>query len=201
MPPIPVSKISELLSKVFHKRHDGEGDYLTIDEIMRLLHERGFGMMIVLFALPNLFPGFLPPIPTLFAVPLCFFSTQMIIGFDSPRLPGIIARRHIKRASLQKAITKSMPIMKRLESIIRPRMEYLVTDRSERYIGIFMLAFSISVAIPLPMTNFWPSVALLLMGIGLMSKDGLAVLIGIILGSCWIGALIVFGPKVIAWLS
>jgi hypothetical protein len=201
MPPLPIFNISELLSKVFKKKHDHDGDHLSIAEIMHLLHERGFGIMIVLFALPNLFPAFVPPIPTLFAIPLCFFSVQMILRFDAPRLPGIIARRHLKRSTLQLAITKSMPYMQKVESIIRPRMEFMVTDKAERYLGIFMLAFSISVAVPLPMTNFMPSIALLCMGIGILSKDGVAVTIGLVIGVCWIVALFVLGQELIDWIN
>lgn len=194
-------KISELLSKVFHKKKETDGDYLSIAEVMQLLHERGFGIMIILFSLPNLFPGFVPPIPTLFAIPLCLFSAQMILRFEAPHLPRFISRRKIKRSSLQKAVTASLPSMKRVENIIRPRLEFMVSKQAERYLGVFMLAFAITVAVPLPMTNFVPSVALILVGIGILGKDGLVALAGLLIGSLWILALFFASKELIAWLN
>ncbi len=196
-----IFKISELLGKVFNKKKDSDGDYLTIAEVMHLLRERGFGIMIVLFALPNLFPAFLPPIPTLFAIPLSFFCVQMILRFEAPHLPGIIARRRLKRSSLQTAITKSMPYMKKVESIIRPRMEFMTSNTAERYLGVFMLLFSLTVAVPLPMTNFIPSIALLCIGIGILGKDGLAVSIGLVIGIVWVFILFFLSKELVAWLN
>ncbi len=187
--------ISDLLSKVFIKKKDTDGDYLTVAEIMHLLHERGFGIMIVLFAIPSLFPGFLPPIPTLFSIPLCFFSVQMILRFKAPYLPPFIAKRKVKRANLQKGITKTMPYMQKIESIICPRMEFLCTPTAERYLGVLMLIFSLTIAIPLPMTNLVPSLAMVFMGVGILSKDGLAILIGIAIGIWWILMLFFLGQE------
>ena len=196
-----IFRISDLLGKVFLKKKDSDDDYLTIQEIMHLLHERGFGIMIILFSLPSLFPAFLPPIPTLFAVPLCFFSVQMIMRMDAPYLPPIISRRKLKRASLQKAITTSMPYMQKVESIIKPRVNFITQQQIQRYLGIFMLLFSLTVAIPLPMTNLIPSIALIFMGIGILSRDGLAVIAGLCIGLLWIVALLFLFQEIMAFFE
>jgi hypothetical protein len=196
-----VFKISELLSKVFHKNHEEDSDTLTIQEVMHLLHERGFGMMMVLFALPNLFPVFLPPLPTITAAILCIFSFQMILRYDVPHLPHFIAKREMKRESLQKLVTKAMPMMKKTDRIIRPRFLFTTTHAAERYVGALMFIFAFVVAIPFPLTNFVPSVAIIMMGIGIMSKDGLAIILGSILGIIWTLVLIFLSSTILAWLG
>jgi hypothetical protein len=198
---IHIFKISEMLSKVFVKKKDTDDDYLTIHEIMQLLHERGFGIMIILFSLPNLFPGFVPPIPTLFAIPICIFSVQMIMRMDAPYLPHFISKRKLKRSSLQNAINKSLPYMTKVETVIRPRVEYMTTETVQRYLGILALIFALTVALPIPMTNFMPSVALLIMGIGLVSRDGLAVIIGSVIGILWIILLFFISNKLIEYFA
>lgn len=198
---VRIFKISDMLSKVFIKKKESDDDYLTIHEIMQLLDERGFGIMIIIFALPNLFPGFLPPIPTLFAIPLSVFSVQMILRMDAPYLPNFISKRKLKRASLQKAINKSLPYMTKVESIIRPRIEIMTTETVQRYLGVLMLLFSLTVALPIPLTNFWPSVALILIGIGLVTRDGLAVIVGLIWGVIYIIGLFFLSEKLIAYFS
>ncbi len=196
-----IVKISDMLSKVFLKKKESDGDYLTIAEIMELLNERGFGIMIILFSLPSLFPAFLPPIPTIFAIPLSFFSVQMIMRMDAPYLPKFISKRKLKRASLQKAITKSVPYMKKVERAIKPRMPFMTTETMQRYLGVFMLIFSLTVAIPLPMTNLIPSIALIFIGVGLISRDGLAAIIGVCIGILWICALAFLFQEIMAFFD
>ncbi|NET71227.1 MAG: exopolysaccharide biosynthesis protein [Sphaerospermopsis sp. SIO1G2] len=196
-----IFKISDLLGKLFNKKKEGEQDYLTIAEIMYLLRERGFGIMIIIFALPNLVPAFVAPIPTLFAVPLSIFSIQMIMGFDTPRLPGIISRRKLKRSRLQAAITRSLPYIHRIESCIRPRYEFMANRQAEQYLGVFMLIFSLTIAIPLPMTNLIPAIALLFMGGGIISRDGLFVMIGLAIGIVWLFVLFILSQELLELLN
>jgi hypothetical protein len=63
---------------------------------------------------------------------------------------------------------------------------------SERIIGAIMVMFCASILVPLPMTNTVPGFAVALASFGLMARDGILVLGGLILGSAWIAGLIGF---------
>jgi hypothetical protein len=194
-------KISELLGSVFEKTHEDDADMLSLSDIMLLLHDRGFGILIVLFSMPNFVPAFIPLIATVFALPQMIFCVQMMLKYDAPKLPDFIARKQIKRTSLQAGILKSLPMIKKMEKIVRPRLEFMLTPSSERIVAGFMLLFAFVIAIPAPLTNFVPSVALFIMGIGILARDGLAIIVGIIIGLGWTYALIFFSAKIIAWLA
>lgn len=194
-------KISELLGNVFEKNHEEDADMLSLQDIMLLLHDRGFGILIVLFSLPNFVPAFIPLIATVFALPQMIFCVQMILKYDAPKLPQFIARKQIKRASLQAGIFKSLPLLRKIEKIVRPRLEFMLTPSAERIVAAFMLLFAFVIAIPAPLTNFVPSVALFIMGIGILARDGLAIIVGIIIGLAWTFILIFLSAQIIAWLA
>jgi hypothetical protein len=193
-------KTSEILKKAFGQQKKNEDDYVTLSEIMYSLHERGFAILILLFSLPSLIPVFQPPIPTLFAIPLAFFAFQMILMYDKPFLPQFVAKRRMKRAMLRKIVTKSLPLFHKLERFVRPRLRRIHSKRGEMIMGIFILVFSMQVAIPFPFTNLIPSIAMIFMAIGLISKDGVFTLFGMMLGTIYTIALFTYGKKGLAYV-
>jgi hypothetical protein len=58
-------------------------------------------------------------------------------------------------------------------------------------VGAAFVIFCASILIPLPATNTTPGVAVALASIGLITRDGLLVLAGLVLGLSWITLLIV----------
>ncbi|MDF0678138.1 MAG: exopolysaccharide biosynthesis protein [Nitrosomonas sp.] len=48
------------------------------------------------------------------------------------------------------------------------------------FIGLFSFIFSISIALPVPLINFLPGLGILIMSLGLLSKDGLTIIAGMI---------------------
>ena len=73
----------------------------------------------------------------------------------------------------------------------------------ERLVGFFCLVFSLSIAVPLPLTNFIPATGIAIMSLGLLSKDGITVIAGMIVGSCGVTlttVLLIFGKKALEGL-
>ena len=92
------------------------------------MHERGFGVLMALAALPLCIPAPAPPGYTLvFSVPLFVFAAQLIWGSDTPWLPNWILKRSIKRQFLATVIEKAAPWLRRVEAILKPRLQFAVT--------------------------------------------------------------------------
>ncbi len=174
-------KISTLLASVFQKESAADNDTISLEDIMLLLHDRGFGMLILLFSLMNA----IPLVATLFALPQVIIAAQMMLKYDAPKLPNFIGRKQIKRTTLQAAINKSIPYIKRAEIITSPRLEVVLQPKFERVVAFFLLLFTLVIAVPGPLTNFVPSIAMFIIGLGILMHDGLAVIIGIIIGLIW----------------
>ena len=60
---------------------ENKKEAMTVGEIKNALHERGFGILMAIGALPLCLPIPIPPgYTTLFSIPLFIFSVQMILG-------------------------------------------------------------------------------------------------------------------------
>ena len=66
-------------------------------------------------------------------------------------------------------------------------MTYISVHTWERIIGIFSFVFALSISLPLPLTNFPPGCGILIMSLGLLNRDGVTILIGMMIGTIGIG--------------
>lgn len=162
-----------------------KGKTITMNQINKALHERGFGILMVLFVIPCCLPVPVPPgVPLIFSIPLIFLSLQMIWGNETPWLPKWVGKKRIKSATLAAMIKKAAPVLRRIETFLRPRLSFASTKRGERVVGLLIFIFALIIALPLPLpfSNFVPGVGILLMSLGLLSKDGVVIMVGICVG-------------------
>lgn len=174
-------------------------DTISFGEIKKGLHERGFGLLMILFALIMVvLPPGLTAIP---AIPIFVFAVQMVMAADSPWLPKWLSKKKIQRKKLSVMVEKSSPYLKKIEKFLKPRLTFASSRIGERIVGLFAMIFSISILIPLPLTNFIPAIGVILMSLGLISKDGVLVIIGMIAGSIGVSftlSILFFGKKFIS---
>ena len=168
----------------------GETGY-TLREIFDRLDERAFGAALFILALPCCIP-FLYLVPQIVALPMIALATQMTIGREEPWLPKSLADRRIDKAGLTNTARGGRKWFGWVEVFAKPRLTFLTGKGPERIIGLFLTLFCASILVPLPMTNSVPGMAVALASFGLIQRDGLLVLGGIVAGTAWVG-LLVFG--------
>ena len=162
---------------------------VTLGELVEALQARGYGLLLFLFAVPNLTPGpSLPGFSTIFAVPLALVAIQMTLGVAHPRLPGFLARLGTSRGRAQRLVAAASPLLARSEKILRPRGAALIGPAARRWIGCAALLQAVLLLIPLPLLPLIPSLALVVLALGLAAQDGVAVGIG--LAACALAALL-----------
>lgn len=180
-----VRPTSEFLAVVVIEQ---KNELITVGEIKNALHERGFGILMAIAAIPICLPIPAPPgYTTLFSLPLFIFSLQMIFGMCAPWLPAWLERKSIQKSTLEKILTKAQPWLKKIETYMKPRMTYISVSTWERFIGVFAFVFAVSIALPIPLTNFLPGWGILIMSLGLLNRDGLTILVGTLIGTVGIG--------------
>lgn len=162
---------------------------LSLRAIMDRLDERAFGAMLFVLALPCCIP-FLYIVPQIVSLPMMALAFQMAIGREEPWLPGKLADRKIDKAGLASTARGGRKWFGWVEAIARPRLTFLTGKGPERVIGAVLCIFCASILVPLPMTNTVPGFAVALASFGLIQRDGLLVLGGIILGILWVGMLV-----------
>ena len=154
---------------------------ITINQLTAALGERAFGVVMLLFALPNCIPA--PPgMNSVFGLPLLLYAVQLVRGRGTPWQPDFIAKRKFKRDTLIGMLEKAQPKLNRIEKLCSPRLTPLVGDTAERLLAIYIVLLCICIIIPLFGTNFIPAVGSALISIALIERDGLLAAIGVAIG-------------------
>lgn len=165
---------------------------VSVDMIVESLHERGFGVLMFFFAIPIALPFPVPPgVNVAFATPLAVLAAQLMVGRDRVWMPKAIGQRGLARDKLHGVIALCVPWLKRLEVLVKPRLGFMTRGGAAHIVGLLALVMSISIYIPIPLTNTVPGMGICAMAAGLIMRDGLVLLIGAIVGSLWV-ALVFF---------
>src|SRR6185437_5243931 len=123
-----------------------DGDTVTLDEILSALGNRGFGLLILVLALPNAIPGpMIPGFSVPFALGIIVMATQILQG----------QRRPIKRERFRNLIERADPLLRRLERWFKPRPAGFLSRSTERPIalGIILIIYALVLALPIPLSN------------------------------------------------
>jgi hypothetical protein len=177
---------------------------VTLGWVLDQLHERAFGLFLLILALPCCIP-LLYGIPQVVALPLMFVSAQLLLGRRTPWLPAGLADRRIAVRSLAALSERAGPWLRRIEGLSRPRLSALTHPPLDRIVGLGLVLFSASILVPLPGTNTVPGFAVVLVAMGLLQRDGVLALIGSVIGLAWIATLILAGATLVTlirgWLG
>jgi hypothetical protein len=158
------------------------GDRVTLESLRDALDDRGFGVLLFVFAVPNLIPVNIPLVSAVLGAPLVLLAAQLSYGAHKPWFPAWFMRQSVPRVSFETVMAKSIPYLERAEGILRPRLTALLSWTGERIVGLFLLVLSIVLTLPIPHGNWLPSFAICIIGLAIVEKDGLAVIIGVIVG-------------------
>ncbi len=155
---------------------------VTLAEIVAGLGDRGLGVLIAVFALPNILPSAVPfgNVPT--GIPPLIFAIQLALGVDHLILPGFLARRTVGTQWLRAIAPRVASVLSWFERLLTPRMEWVTDPRAERIVGIIAIVLAMVSTLPIPFGHNLPALGLVLIGLGLIERDGLAILIGAAIG-------------------
>jgi hypothetical protein len=87
-----------------------------------------------------------------------------------------------KVATFRKIIDAAEPKLRRVEGFCRPRHTGLFGPRGDRLIGVVAIVLALCVIVPLPGTNWVPSIALVILSIAIMQEDGVILGVGLLVG-------------------
>lgn len=169
---------------------------LALGEFLQRLGDRAFAVVFFALAIPVCIP-FLYGVPQVIALPMLALALQMAAGRDEPWMPEKFARRTLGKATLQQMAHGGRKWFGWIEALARPRFLVLSGDIFERVIGGVFCLFCLSILTPLPLTNSTPGLAIAIASLGLLTRDGLMILAGLVLGVAWIALLVIGGPTLI----
>jgi hypothetical protein len=177
-------RISLLLPQICNGVKD---KHIPITYLIQAFGQRGFGVLLIMFSGITILP--IPGIALIFALPVFLLSVQMILGKPQPWLPQWFARKTLKRETLFAMSAKLTPYLIYLERFCSPRMFYMTSRYGERMIGVLGMLCGISMTILIPFCHTLPAMAIVIMALGLIERDGLAVIIGMVVAAIGITVL------------
>lgn len=186
--------VADLLTRI---GDEATGDKLSVGDLVTALEDRAFGFLLLILALPCCIP-FLYGVPQAVSLPLVFVAVQIVLGRHKLWLPQTLTKRSFSVASFRDMTQRAVPYLRWFEKISRPRLTFLTAGGIERVLGVFLLAFSASIAVPLPGTNTVPGFAVALMALGFIERDGLLTLAGLVIGTAWVSLLATVGYEALS---
>lgn len=178
--PRPRLRLTADLARVCAASHTGP---LRLADVLSAADDRGFALVLLLATFP-----FVLPFPTLgmatpvgFALALAAFS--LVLGRPAA-LPASLGALEVGPTVLARAAAVVSRAAWVLAKVTRPRLSFMLGARPFSMmrvalgLSLFTAAVVLGLPIPLPLSNFFPAVAILLLAAGVLEGDGLLVLAG-----------------------
>lgn len=183
---------------------EAKGPAASLGDLLDRLDERGFGFVMLLLALPASIP-FVYVLPQIISLPMLALAGQMAAGRHAPWLPARMRARTFEIARLKSVLDRSERYVRLAEHFARPRLAAVTGRLGARLVGGLFFVPLISVLIPLPATNAVPAAGVAVASLGLIERDGLLVIAGLLISFLWVGLLLAFGVEaaalVKAWIA
>ena len=155
---------------------------VTVGEIVGALGDRGLGVLIAIFAIPNMLPAAVPFGNVVVGIFPLIFAVHLACGLDRLMLPAFIANRSISAKSLRTLVPRIADVLSWFERLLKPRFPGVTGPYIERTVGVVCVVLALITMVPIPFAHNLPALALVLIGLGLIERDGLAILIGAAIG-------------------
>ena len=179
------------LARLLRRLADDGGEAgLTLHQIRDRLDERAYGLLLLLLSIPCLVPG-LYGVPQAVGLIIILIAAQLLIGREEPWLPRWVLNLRAKGKWLKAMAEFAETRLGWIDRLSRPRLLMFATGAGERLAAVFMILATLTIV--LPMTNTIPSIALALLSVGLIQRDGLFVLGGAAVATGWLTLLGVLG--------
>ncbi|TGY88586.1 exopolysaccharide biosynthesis protein [Marinicauda algicola] len=177
------------------------GETISVDEILEALAHRSFGPLLLVPALISVLPvvGALPGVSYAMALVALVISIHFALSRPKLWLPGRLRRVSFGRKAFDRGLEKARPFIRWLDRFVLPRFAIAFRKPMPRVISLMCVAVSALMVLyaSVPGGVVIPAIALILLGLGLTTQDGLVTILGVIAGvvtiagTFWLVALVI----------
>lgn len=194
-------RASDRLAQIIASLDDIE--QISVGDLVDRLGAASMALLVLLLALLALVP--LPgPAGPLFGAALAFVGFQVMRSARRIWLPHWMRRQHLPVPLLVTAIRRIVPRLRWLERrMSRRRLLYMTNAHVRVVLGAAIIILAIIIALPIPLGNFMPAIAIMTIALALLERDGAVVFLalGVTLAAlAWTALLFVFGAAIISAL-
>ena len=149
---------------------------VTIGEVLDGLDRANLGLTILLLALPAMIP--IPgPVAMFLGTCLAVVASQVMRGARRVWLPSWLRNCGVSPSIVGAMAKRTVPWLRRAEGLLRPRrMKSLTGLGALAALGLLIPLMSIALALPLPLGSILPVIALSLIALAILQRDGAAII-------------------------
>ncbi|MCZ7450855.1 exopolysaccharide biosynthesis protein [Agrobacterium rhizogenes] len=153
---------------------------IEIGKALSVMGQAGTALIILLLTLPALSP--IPgPFGMVFGTALALVALQIASGCETIWLPVSLKKRRLSSSTIDVTLRYTGPLIARAEKIMRrDRLAVLTGNPVQMLLGFPIFLLAVAIALPIPFGNFLPALALIVIAVALLERDGLITLIGLI---------------------
>lgn len=154
------------------------------------------GTLLLLLAMPCLLP--VPGVGTVLGLGMAALAVAMWLGHCAPCLPQRVAELELPRHWAQRVLVGLASAYVLAGRHARARLSHLAIfgRRSATALAVGLMAAII--VMPIPFGNLLPAVALVFIGLGLVFRDGVAVILGLLMSG--VALVATTGLLLMAWV-
>lgn len=176
-PTKPRIKLSAELTQL---ANDWPEPRLSVGQLITALGDRGLIGLMLILAVANMIPG--PPgASAVLGMPMVYLSWQMMRR-EPPWLPKILANRSFDIAHFRAVVSRALPYLQKLERLLRPRLLAVSSPTAMAVMGFVCLYLAVILVMPIPFGNLLPAIAIAIIAIGALERDGVWMIAGAVFG-------------------
>lgn len=151
---------------------------ITVGDLIARLDTRAHGALLLVLALPMCVPN-VPGISTIFGALMIVPATQLLRVRERFWLPAALSRLTFSTEGLARGLRPAVPVLRRVEVLIQPRLHALTTFPWTIAIGLQTLLMAFILVLPIPFANWPPSITVVMTALALLQRDGFLLLLTI----------------------
>lgn len=183
------SDLEDVLSEL-QQAATKNGAKVSVGEIVEAFGQRSFGPLLLLTGLVGMTPvAAIPTAPSIIALLTILIAIQLLFGRESIWIPRFLQKLAVKSERVQKAVRVARKPVRIADKLVRPRLELLTRPMADRLVALacVLVALTVPPLELLPFAAFLPSLAIFVFGLGLVSRDGVVVLLALLISSGVLG--------------
>lgn len=170
---------------------------VSLDDLVREIGTHGHAPLLMVVALLMILPlGMIPGVGGALGLFAALIGVQMLIGRDRVALPRFIGRRSVPSVRLRGFLARIRPTSLRMSRILKVRLEPLAVSRlAICLIGVALILAGLSLLVvgAIPMATPLLGLPIAVFSVGLLCRDGLAVIGGWVMLALAAGAIFAAG--------
>lgn len=160
---------------------------LSLQQLFRLHGRAGPGALLVVLSVPCLLP--LPGAGVFMSMGMAMVAWMIWRYYPRLVMPRKVGRFQLSPPMARRALHTLAWLYERAARVMQARLRWWVQPGHRVWLAPFVAAMALIIFLPIPFGNVLPAAALLLIGLGLVFEDGLAMCLGLLVGLVLVGVL------------